>query len=254
MANPHEKGQGVTREDDVKKLLIKGQRGFTLIELVVVIAILGVLAAVAVPLATNFLSDAAAESHDADKGRIQTAVDGYYGASGNTRFQGQRQYPVIGRGQTGSGLTESSSTVTLVDDGNPFTDNGGGSDDELRNVVGGAEGADLTATSVWVDGDGDGARTKSDGSSDQWSSVSKTNRSGSTVHTDPRYFFIDFEELVSAGWLDEIPESAAADNAPESSTGTYTGNYIWYVDENGRVESLLADFPDNTGFQDGVYP
>ncbi len=78
------------------------QQGFTLIELVVVIAIIGVLAAISVPMITNFLGDAKSQAYDAETPRIQTASDGYLTWPGNQRFIGLRQYALIGRGQTPS--------------------------------------------------------------------------------------------------------------------------------------------------------
>ncbi len=115
----------------------------------------------------------------------------------------------------------------------------------------GAEGADLTGT--WSDANGDGVRTVSDSSEDRWLTVTKTH-TGQTYHIDPRYYFIDFEELVDSGWLDKIPDSAATDNAPEGSTHDYTGSYIWYVDHQGEASSLLGSYPFQAGFVEDVFP
>ncbi len=74
----------------------RGARGFTLIELVVVIAILGVLAAISVPLVSNYLGNSKERSWNVDRERIQVAVDTHYSTPGNTRFLGQRQYATLG--------------------------------------------------------------------------------------------------------------------------------------------------------------
>jgi hypothetical protein len=71
---------------------------------------------------------------------------------------------------------------------------------------------------------------------------------------DPRYYLIDFEQLKADAYLDAIPESASVDNKPSGGTGTYTGSYIWYVDNSGKVQSLGGFFPDTTVFVDGIYP
>jgi hypothetical protein len=65
---------------------------------------------------------------------------------------------------------------------------------------------------------------------------------------------IDFEELKAEGLLQEIPDSAATDNAPSGSSETYTGRYIWYVDNNGVVKSMYVELPSSSGFQIGVFP
>ncbi len=51
-----------------------GERGFTLVELLVVVAILGVLAAVAVPNVGKFISKGRSESYDSELHNIQTAT------------------------------------------------------------------------------------------------------------------------------------------------------------------------------------
>mgnify|MGYP003699977431 CR=1 FL=1 len=60
------------------KALNKDERGFTLIELIVVIAILGILAAIAVPRVTTSLSNAKTNADEANIKILQNAVERYY--------------------------------------------------------------------------------------------------------------------------------------------------------------------------------
>lgn len=58
--------------------LRKDDRGFTLIELMVVVIILGVLAAVAIPLYTDYIKNARTSEAVARLGSIMTASKAYY--------------------------------------------------------------------------------------------------------------------------------------------------------------------------------
>ncbi|HHW56716.1 MAG TPA: prepilin-type N-terminal cleavage/methylation domain-containing protein [Clostridia bacterium] len=60
------------------KALNKDERGFTLIELIVVIAILGILATIAVPRVTTSLSNAKTNADEANLKILQNAVERYY--------------------------------------------------------------------------------------------------------------------------------------------------------------------------------
>ncbi|MBI2829775.1 MAG: prepilin-type N-terminal cleavage/methylation domain-containing protein [Chloroflexi bacterium] len=55
----------------------RGQKGFTLIEILIVLAVLGVLAAVVVPNVTGFLSRGKERAWEADRDILQSAVDSW---------------------------------------------------------------------------------------------------------------------------------------------------------------------------------
>ncbi len=82
--------------------ILRREQGFTLIEMVTVVAIMGVMAAVAVPMVSSQLSKTREKSYLQDKVMIQTSVDSFFTAADNERFLGQRQYPLLGVGVTGT--------------------------------------------------------------------------------------------------------------------------------------------------------
>ncbi len=63
--------------------LLKKQGGVTIIEMLIVVAVIGILAAIAVPNLTGFLGTSKDQSWTSDKGSLQSAVDGYRSANSN---------------------------------------------------------------------------------------------------------------------------------------------------------------------------
>ena len=225
----------------------KGQKGFTLIELVVVIAILGVMAAIAVPMVNNFLTSSKQQAYIADRETIQAAVSGYYSSPGNERFEGRRQYPIIGASKTDP------AELLKVGDSNPDPYEIGGN--PLQGTKGG--------TPKWLDdvNNVNGVRDTNEnllndvaGAAEQGWHVVIEIKGSINYLVDTQDYFIDFTELVHAGLLERLPGSVSPDN----TGGSDTGSYSWFVDVNGRVQSLLFFYPVSAnpvdiGYQD-VYP
>ena len=247
--------------------VLKRQPGFTLVELVVVIAIMGVMAAIAVPMVNDTLGRSKEQAWNTDLALIQGAVEAFHSSPGNERFLGQRQYPIIGRSSTGTLQSWDNSATAATIATTPLN--------PLRGTKGGEP--------KWRDGGADGLRTEADLNNEHDSIdgggsggyVFKRNLEGTDYVADSRDFLIDFNVLVAAGLMKNVPDSASTDNPGGSSKGSY----IWYVDEIGVVNALNTFFPtngvkdtglniglpatgddsvnnggDNRGFQTGVYP
>ena len=225
----------------------KGQKGFTLIELVVVIAILGVMAAIAVPMVNNFLTSSKVQAYIADRETIQAAVSGFYSSPSNLRFEGRRQYPIIG-------ATKTDLTLLLI---KGDTANYPSVFAVAANPLGGTTGGtptwlDTSTPNGFRDGDENILNDETESALAGWH-VDEVDK-GLIYLVDTQDYFIDFTELVSAGLLERLPASASTDN----TGGSDTGSYSWFVDKNGRVQSLLFFYPvsaapEDTDYQE-VYP
>lgn len=68
--------------------MLRNQRGFTLVELMIVIVIIGVLAAIAVPAYSKYVSRAQERTCEANRRMISTAAGMYYIEHDNTYAEG----------------------------------------------------------------------------------------------------------------------------------------------------------------------
>ena len=90
--------------------------------MVTVVAIMGVMAAVAVPMVNNQLGKTREKSYAQDRAMIQTAVDSYFNAADNIRYLGQRQFPLMGNTKTTGTPDKWTQTIQVDGNGDPVLD------------------------------------------------------------------------------------------------------------------------------------
>jgi type IV pilus assembly protein PilA len=64
------------------KMLHRGEKGFTLIELLIVVAILGIIAAVIIPNISRFMTTGELSAANSEAEQVKTAALGYFGENG----------------------------------------------------------------------------------------------------------------------------------------------------------------------------
>lgn len=235
----------------IRSRIEESNDGFTLIELIVVIAILGILIAIAVPTIRGFLENSKEQAYDADQRVIQLAVDAYYFSPSNVRFNNDRQYPIMGKRHQNAPIPEGSvspdsnarSYLLSCDglSGNSPIKFGEYEEGSPENPILGTKGG----TPIWLDGTGvyndnvrnDPSRDKKliycppeddsgnivrgdDDRFDHWQAVVVTTQGQACnpvstpgcIVINSRDYIIDFCELVWRGFIEDTPKSASADH------------------------------------------
>jgi len=201
----------------------RSQRGFTLIELIIVIALLGVLSAILIPRVSGLLGKGDEAHLQTDVSTIDLAVADFH----NDRHQGPDGTPEWGAGSGGKRRWYPTATGLP---GNVEVDLATGTLDALgnsrlmkyvdgANVGAPAEASDVADALVWM-----GLLVNEP--SDAGPAANQTT-GGATPLDDE-----------NGEYLGEFPESAHADNTAYESGSATDGSYWYVVLHNGTVVAV----------------
>lgn len=206
---------------------VRGEKGFTLLELIVVLAILGVLTAILIPQFADLFTQGDNASYDTDVSAVTTAV-GQFRLARHDGPDGSNEW---GAGQPNRRLYP--------------TEDGLVGDIELDNATASADAYGTPLVVKYVEGVGIG--TPADDADIQASLIwlgllvnepSDTGTSAQQQSTG--------EASPQAGedgeYLQEFPQSAHADNTAMAAGGSFTnGTYYYVVLHNGDVKAVYKD-------------
>ncbi len=222
----------------------KKERGFTLIELLIVIAILGVLAAVVVPNVMGLFGRGGNQAYGSDAQTIQTSVATFYGDvhRGPATTTGWGNYG----GSTGHFFPTASGYSCNITESATIADNDENNPDNPRlqysgsDITGVAGQANITAAAIWMG-----------------LLVNEANSDGNTTERDVAASVLhpvtgSEEESM---YLTEYPKSSTQGNVGNGNPNGSGGTYTWIVGKNGKVFGAYEGQDGNwySGFG-GNYP
>lgn len=227
----------------------RGEKGFTLVELLIVVAILGILAAVVIPNVVGLMGRGGAQAYETDQEVIQLAAATFYsdvhggwvdaspvlwGCNNTGTAEDAAHYYPTALARVGDHELYVSDTLEDIDNLGNY---------RLLDASGNADGTDINLHAIWM-----GLLVNAAGDGQDGTGIA--NRG--TVST---------LSAATGLYLQEIPESAmwsetdAGLNDERNGGDEPGGGYCWVVGRNGTVYGAYQGADTNwyNGFS-GAYP